>query len=468
MSRQTELAKNTAILTFGKVCTQCISFFLLPLYTSLLDTSEYGTFDLIITYSTLLLPIVNWQLDQGIFRFVLEVRDNVEKESELFSSVSTFSVIQIALFTIILFGVSSFVNIPYITFLIVYVSMLILVNLFMQFARGLGKSLTYAVASFISATSTVVFNVISLVILKMGINGLFVSTFVAQALTFVYLFISVRPWNFYSFKYVKMSVFKTVCRYSLPLVPNNLSWWVVNASDRTIVSIILGVGMNGVYTVANKFPGVFISFYNIFNLSWTETVSLHYLDDDRDQFLSETMTTLYKLFSCACFGIVALMPFIFPFLIHGNYSDAYPQIIILMYAMLLRVIVGLYSCIYVAIKDTKKIATTSALSALINVIVHLLLINKIGLHAASISTLVAFGSMAIVRYLDINKTVKMKISTPVLVSSLGIAIVLAVVYYQNNIVISSVMLLAVCIYSVILNWKFAYTALNMAKNSLGK
>ena len=55
MSRKTELAKNTAILTVGKLCTQCISFFLLPLYTAILSTEEYGTFDLLVTYSTLLL-----------------------------------------------------------------------------------------------------------------------------------------------------------------------------------------------------------------------------------------------------------------------------------------------------------------------------------------------------------------------------------------------------------------------------
>lgn len=47
MSRKTELAKNTAILTVGKLCTQCISFFLLPLYTAILSTEEYGTFDLL-------------------------------------------------------------------------------------------------------------------------------------------------------------------------------------------------------------------------------------------------------------------------------------------------------------------------------------------------------------------------------------------------------------------------------------
>ena len=67
MNKKKELVKNTAILTVGKMCTQFISFFLLPLYTAVLETSEYGTFDLLVSYGTLLLPIVNWQFEQGIF-----------------------------------------------------------------------------------------------------------------------------------------------------------------------------------------------------------------------------------------------------------------------------------------------------------------------------------------------------------------------------------------------------------------
>lgn len=463
MSRQKDLAKNTAILTFGKICTQCISFFLLPLYTALLDTSEYGIFDLLITYATLLIPLVNWQFDQGLFRFMLGARGNREKESQLFSTVLIINTIQVIAFIVILIVVSRIIVIPYTGFLLIYVSLLVYTNLYLQFVRGLGKSVVYAIASFISASSTVVFNVIALVALKMGVGGLFVSTILAQIVTITYLALDVKPWQYFRFKYVNFDVFKMVRKYSLPLIPNNLAWWVVNVSDRTIVSYILGVALNGIYTVANKFSNVFISFYNIFNLSWTETVSLHYQDKDRDQFLSETMTTLYKLFSCACFGIVALMPFIFPILIDEKYVAAYPQILILMYAMLLRIIVGLYSCIYVAMKETKKVATTSAIAAIINIVVHLTLIEKIGLYAASISTFVAFGSMAIVRYIDINKTVKMKISTSVFVSSLVISVVLAVVYYQGNRILSVFMLLTVCIYSIVLNWKFALSAFNMAK-----
>ena len=94
MSRKTELAKNTAILTVGKLCTQCISFFLLPLYTAILSTEEYGTFDLLVTYSALLLPLVNWQLDQGLFRFMLDYRGNKEEESKLLSTLLFSSMIR--------------------------------------------------------------------------------------------------------------------------------------------------------------------------------------------------------------------------------------------------------------------------------------------------------------------------------------------------------------------------------------
>lgn len=468
MNRKKELAKNTAILTFGKICTQCISFFLLPLYTALLDTSEYGIFDLLITYATLLLPLVNWQFDQGIFRFMLEIRNDKSRESKLFSTVITVNTFQMIAFVAILFVISKFVNIPYVGFLLCYVSLLIYTNLFMQFARGLGKNIVYAVASFISASATVAFNVIALVVLKLGVMGLFVSTIVAQIITIFYLFFNIKPWQYFSVKYIDHIIFTKVRRYSIPLIPNNLAWWVVNVSDRTIVSYVLGININGIYTVANKFSNVFISFYNIFNLSWTETVSLHYQDDDRDQFLSETLTTLYKLFSCSCFGIVALMPFIFPIFIDKKYIEAYPQILILMYAMLLRVIVGLYSCIYVAMKQTKKIATTSAISAIINIIVHLILIGRIGLYAASISTLIAFGSMALVRYIDVNKSVKMKISTSTLFSSLIIAIALAIVYYQKNQTLNVIMLVIVCIYALAMNWGLVLSVLNIVRKGIEK
>lgn len=169
MSRRTELAKNTAILTVGKICTQCISFFLLPLYTAILSTEEYGTFDLLVTYSTLLLPLVNWQLDQGLFRFMLDYRGNKKEQGKIFSTLIFFSTIQSIVYIVFFISIKPFLKIENSYFLLLYVVLHVYTALFLQFVRGLGYSVKYTIASFISASATTVFNVIALVILRLTV-----------------------------------------------------------------------------------------------------------------------------------------------------------------------------------------------------------------------------------------------------------------------------------------------------------
>lgn len=468
MSRQKDLARNTAILTVGKVCTQCISFFLLPLYTAILSAEDYGTFDLFVTYATLLLPLINWQLDQGLFRFMLDCRGNKDEQKKLFSTLLLSSTVQNIIYVVLFICIEPFLKIENAYFLLLYVVLQVYNALFLQFVRGLGYSIKYTIASFISASATTVLNVIALVFLRMGLQGLFVSTLTAQLLTLVYLVISSRSWEYFSLKNARIGTFKRVGTYSIPLIPNNLAWWVVNASDRTIISHFLGTAANGIYSVANKFPNVFINFYNILNLSWTETVSLHYNDEDRDEFLTDTMTSLVKLFVAACLGIVACMPFVFPIMVNAKYSAAYNQILILMYGMLFRVLVGLYSCVYVAQKNAKKIAYTSISAAIINITVDLLLINKIQVFAASLSTLIAFLSMFIVRYIDVNKAVHMRIKKPIAIGSILLSIMLVGTYYCNNKVIQFVALCITALYAVVTNMDLLKSGVNLVKSRLGK
>lgn len=254
--------------------------------------------------------------------------------------------------------------------------------------------------------------------------------------------------------------------YSIPLVPNNLAWWVVNASDRTIVSYFLGAAANGVYSIANKFSNVFVNFYNILNLSWAETVSLHYTDADRDEFLTETMNAMFQLFAAGCFGMAACMPFFFPVFIDAKYHDAYPQILILLYAMLFRVLVGLYSCVYVAQKNAKKIAETSISAAVINIAVDLLLIQKIHIFAASISTLAAFLILFLVRYRDVNRTVHMKLKRSVVVGCLLMGGCLLYTYYCGNRRIQAGALVLTIGYAIGANWEMLRMGARFVRSKL--
>ena len=468
MGRSKDLAKNTAILAFGKICTQSIGFFMLPLYTSLLDTAEYGLFDLLVTYAALLLPLVNWQLDQGLFRFMLDVRDQIDKQTHLFSTVFLISIIQSVVFCVLFLIIYPFLTLEHAEFLLYYVILHIYTAMFLQFARGLGKTSKYAVASFISALATVLLNVLALAVFKLGLKGLFIATISAQVLTIFYLIMATKCWIFFSIKAVKFKLFNEVRKYSIPLIPNNLAWWIVNSSDRMVISHFIGISANGIFTVASKFSNVFISFYNVVNLSWTESVSLHINDPDRDSFLSEMMTTLFKLFASACFLIVAVMPFIFPILVNEKYIDGYNHVLILMYAMLFRVLVGLYSCIYVAQKNAKKIAYTSISAAIINITVNLILINKIKIFAASISTLVAFFSMFIIRYIDVNKTVHMRIRKPIIIGSILIGTMLIGTYYCENKMIQLIALCVTAIYAVLTNVDMLKSGMKLVKSRFGK
>lgn len=399
---------------------------------------------------------------------MLDYRGNKDEQKKLFSTLLLSSTVQNIIYVVLFICIEPFLKIENAYFLLLYVVLQVYNALFLQFVRGLGYSIKYTIASFISASATTVLNVIALVFLRMGLQGLFVSTLTAQLLTLVYLVISSRSWEYFSLKNARIGTFKRVGTYSIPLIPNNLAWWVVNASDRTIISHFLGTAANGIYSVANKFPNVFINFYNILNLSWTETVSLHYNDEDRDEFLTDTMTSLVKLFVAACLGIVACMPFVFPIMVNAKYSAAYNQILILMYAMLFRVLVGLYSCVYVAQKNAKKIAYTSISAAIINITVDLLLINKIQVFAASLSTLIAFLSMFIVRYIDVNKAVHMRIKKPIAIGSILLSIMLVGTYYCNNKVIQFVALCITALYAVVTNMDMLKSGVNLVKSHLGK
>lgn len=135
-------------------------------------------------------------------------------------------------------------------------------------------------------------------------------------------------------------------------------------------------------------------------------------------------------------------------------------------AMLFRVLVGLYSCIYVAQKNAKKIAYTSISAAIINLVVDVILINKIRIFAASVSTLIAFVIMFLVRYIDVNKTIHMKIKKTIIIGSIAIGTMLIVTYYCNNKVIQFISLCITAIYAIATNIDMLKLGIELVKKKL--
>lgn len=454
MNKKKQLAKNTIIIFFGRVCTQLISFFLLPLYTSYLATKEYGTVDLIQTYVTLLVPIITLELEMSIFRFLIDSRKSVKETNKLISNNFFILGISLSIFSILYIIVSSFVTIPYRWLILVDIIVCVLSGNFLQVARGFGKTLDYAISCILTGLTTVISNIILICFVHMQAEGMIISMALANFICSLYLFIRLKLYSKINFKIVDFKQIKEMYKYSLPLIPNGISWWIVNVSDRSIISIVLGASANGLYAISNKFPTIISSLTGVFNLSWSESAALHINSSDRDEFFSDITNTILRLFMALGVGMLACMPFVFPILIDVKYNDAYNYIPFLVLGTVFNVAICLYSQVYLAKKLSKQVASTAIVGAIINILINVIFIKQIGLYAAAISTMISYFVMMVYRHFDLKKYVNIKIEKKLIIESIIIYTFTLLIYYQKSIILHAICLLIVCIYAFITNKDF--------------
>lgn len=462
MNRGQTLLKNTVIITVGRICTQLITFFLLPLYTSILSTEEYGIVDLLNTLVFLLLPIVTFQIEQAVFRNLIDNRSKERCKKNIISTAIFSVIIQCITYLCVFMAISPFVNNEYKYFLATNVVAYIFASLMQQIARGLGDNVRYAVGSFLSALSTIIFNIVFLVVFKFGANGMLMANMLGQIICVIYYIISLKLYKYISIKAFKKKLLKKLWSYSLPLVPNAISWWIINASNRVIISAVLGVAKNGIFSAASKFSSVYITIYNIFNLSWTEMVALHINDSDIKEFLNKMINEILRFFTALSIGIIACMPIIYPIMIDSSYWEGYNQIPIMIIGSTFNVVIGLISTIYVAKKNTRAIASTSAISAIINIGVNLVLINFIDLYAASTASLTAYVVMSIYRLYDIRKKYfEIRIDKKFIFATIIVLIPILLIYYSNNMVLNLIGIMIAIIYALMINRKNFKSIFNM-------
>ena len=465
MNKKKQLAKNTIIIFFGRVSTQLISFFLLPLYTGYLATKEYGLVDLIQTYVTLLVPIITLELEMSIFRWLVDSRGKEKDTKKLISNNFFVLTISLLIFSILYVVVTSFINIPFRWLILVDIIICVLGGNFLQVARGFGKTLDYSISCILTGITTVVSNIILICHFGMGAEGMIISMALANFICGLYLFIRLKLYKLIDFKLKDTKLLKEMYKYSIPLIPNSVSWWIVNVSDRTIISFILGSGANGLYAISNKFPTIISSLTGVFNLSWSESAALHINSKDRDEFFSDVFNTIMKLFTAMGVGMIACMPFVFPLLINTKYNDAYNYIPYLVLGSVFNVAICLYSQVYLAKKLSKQVASTAILGAVINILINIVFIKYIGLYAAAISTAISYFVMMVYRHIDLKKYVNIKISKGFIINTVIIFSYSIFLYYQRDMLLNIINLVVVVAYAYLINRKFLISSL---RTVLGK
>ena len=431
------LISNTVIFAIGSFGSKLMMFLLVPLYTGVLATSEYGVATLLADTANMILPIVTVSMYHGILRFGL---DRATHKSDVFTVAMTVNMIGFGGF-ITLYPLLKYVVFvgrfqplgDHILLLYFYVFASSMNSLCGCFVRAKGQVKLYAVDGIFNTACLVGCNLLFLLVFKWGVVGYILSTIIADALSTVFLFFTAGLKRYIRFGHVEKGTYRKMIVFSLPMIPNSLFWWVTNLSDRFMITGMISSSANGIYSAAAKLPNLINTIAGIFSQAWQMSAITEY--DRNDSRFYGKVFAVYQtvVFLSGGFLIFLTKPIISVWLDDAYYS-AWEYVPFLVLSIVFSCFAGFYSSIYMAMKKNVRSMLTTMLGAISNVALNLLLIPRIGIQGAAVATFFSYLIVYVTRAVDISRLYRFQDSSGKVVVNTLIVLAesLTLLYYRGN------------------------------------
>lgn len=463
MNQKKQLMKNTIIIAIGKLSTQIISYVLLPLYTAKLTPTEYGNYDFVCTLSLFLCPIITLLMEESMFRYLIDANSKMQRK-KIISQAVIYTFLATIVFIILaslIMGLGTDYTSQYIVAIITFVISNILIGLSNALSRGLGKIKLYSVSNFILGISTIILNIIFILVIKAGAEGLLWANTIANSFTAIVIFAMLKlP------KYIgKMDkpLMIDMIKYSVPLVPNSISWSIINMSNRLILTNMVSSAANGIYAMASKFPNIISVLYGYFYTAWKESAARIVKEENKNEYYNSIYHDAKRFLYAVTICLIAVMPFVFPIFINETYNEAYIYIPIIMIATYYSNLSSFFGGIFSAYKDTKIMGSTTIIAAILNLVIMIAFVTNFEIYAACFSMLIANLLVYFYRRKKLKKYLKLKElkwKGPMLFLA-----IICLAYYAKYIpgisgntaliwIINIISLLIAILYSLANNWKF--------------
>lgn len=459
-----KLIKNFSMAFIGNFVSKILSFIMVPFYTSILTTSDYGTADLISNIVFLVLPVFTLLMEEAVMRFALDEATNSKEVFSIALKVSTAGFIfALVISPIILL----FKNIrPYYWAIILYYIVSWLFNILSNYAKGLDKFNITTISGIIHTFAFLALNVYFLAFLKIGIIGYLLAIIVSNFVSIIYMFFSLKVWkNQFFFKRIDKLLAKKMIKYSLPMIPNYIMWWINNASDRIIISVFCGTAINGVYSVAYKIPSLLSSVTSIFESAWRVSS----VDDFGSEESIKFYNNIYAFYNGALLigasFFVLITKLIAKILFAKEFFEAWKITPILILAYVFSALAQYLNSIFSASKQTKKIVNSSFAGAVVNIFLNLLLIPHFAGIGAAIATLAGYIIIWVINMKNTRSILKMNLNLPIiLISTLFIIIQIVLIELDSlkYYIFASLCLIVV----IVLNRKIFIEIINFLKQKV--
>lgn len=402
-----QLILNTALFALGNLGSKFIVFILMPLYTNALTTTEYGISELVITATNLLIPFVSVSIQDATLRFAL---DKKNKSGEVLKNTLLILIIGSGI-SCILYPIMSLyraIN-GWTQYLLILTIVYMIRNAFSIYLKAIGKTKLFAIDSILYTLFLMISNIAFLTFAKWGLKGYFYANIISTIGSIVLLCIFGNVIKECIKNTVNYKLLKEMIIYSLPMILNNVSWWIINSSDKVMIEYFDSASASGIYSVASKIPSVLTTLTNIFNQAWIISSVSEY-DTTRD---GTFYSRIFMVFNCMLImvasGIVLIIKPFMQVYVGMEFVKSWEYIPLLLLGSIFQSYAAFFGAIYTSAKKNVSIMLTTMFAAVVNIILNTILIPIIGIQGAVIATAIAYFMVFVFRMIDSQKYIQFEI-----------------------------------------------------------
>ena len=403
-SKYKRLVSNTAVLGIGVFASKFLVFLMMPFYTGILSPEEYGTADLISQTANLIIPLACIGIVDGIFRFAMD-KDG-DRRAVLSSGLFVLLLSSIAFLVLSpLIGLITYFE-KYVVLIVLYVIAANIHSVCAQYLRACGRTSAFAVQGIINTALVIIFNIVFLLGFNMGITGYVLSVIVSDAIVSLILIFPYKLYKDIKLKLINAKLIKQLLKYSIPMIPATIFWWITSVSDRYMVTYFCGSAENGLYTAAYKIPTLLTLLSTVFMEAWQySAVSEEDTHEIKEKiaFFSDVFKYYQAFIFVGCTFIIGMSQIFIYLLCAESYGDAWKFVPILTLSAVFSGFTAFLGSVYLLKKKSLLTFVTSMAGALINIAMNFALIPFMGAQGASLATLASYVVVFVIRAINTKK-----------------------------------------------------------------
>jgi O-antigen/teichoic acid export membrane protein len=398
------LARSTLIYGLGGILSRFVTFLLLPVFTSYLTPVDFGISSILGFIGLLLTPMFSLGLGAAMGICYFEGDDRCRKEATIWT---VFTVLGISVCLLAVLGCVFAQEISLLAFrtpqyhYLVTLSVLstclnILGIPFLLYFQFEDRAKTFVILAIFSTFIGIGLNVLMVVVLERGVQGLIESVLIGQAVTLLVFMLPVIPVVRYRFS---RTLAYEILKLGLPLIPSFAFLFVVQQGNKYILQWFKGLETVGIYTIGFNLGLMMNLIVSGFTSAWMPYFMSFINKRDEARILFGRILTYYVfsfgglslLFYIAARPVVMIMT-------KAAFHDAYKVVGLSATAQFLTGVFSIFlPAIYFA-KEVRYVTLIQGISAFLAVVLNVLLTLWMGMLGSAIGLVLGILVMSILQH----------------------------------------------------------------------